>query len=338
VFNHTGSDSIYFNKHGNYNSLGAYQSKESPYYDWFYFDQFPDKYGCWWGSQVVPTVNKSAEGYRNLILGQNGVIEKWTKMGVKGWRLDVVDELPIDFTTDLCQKIKSVNPDCAIIGEVWEDASTKVAYSEWRPYFMGEQLDGVMNYPFKESILSYVLGGKALDFVGNVTRILENYPKESLDSCMTLVGSHDTARILTVLAGVYAPHTKEERAKFILEGDLYDRAKARLKFASTLQYVLPGVPCLYYGDEAGVYGYEDPLNRGTYPWGREDLDLVKHYQTIGALRKEYEDFFLGETTFENLSDFGFDLVRRCDKGELRMKVKGDQATTLVNGQEVFSIE
>jgi 4-alpha-glucanotransferase len=155
---------------------------------------------------------------------------------------------------------------------------------------------------------------------------------------MTLVGSHDTARILTVLAGVYAPHTKEERAKFTLEGDLYDRAKARLKFASTLQYVLPGVPCLYYGDEAGVYGYEDPLNRGTYPWGREDLDLVKHYQTIGALRKEYEDFFLGETTFENLSDFGFDLVRRCDKGELRMKVKGDQATTLVNGQEVFSIE
>jgi glycosidase len=338
VFNHTGSDSIYFNKHGNYNSLGAYQSKESPYYDWFYFDQFPDKYGCWWGSQVVPTVNKSAEGYRNLILGQKGVIEKWTKMGVKGWRLDVVDELPIDFTTDLCQKIKSVNPDCAIIGEVWEDASTKVAYSEWRPYFMGEQLDGVMNYPFKESILSYVLGGNALDFVGNVTRILENYLKESLDSCMTLVGSHDTARILTVLAGVYAPHTKEERAKFTLDGDLYDRAKARLKFASTLQYVLPGVPCLYYGDEAGVYGYEDPLNRGTYPWGREDLDLVKHYQTIGALRKEYEDFFLGETTFENLSDFGFDLVRRCDKGELRMKVKGDQATTLVNGQEVFSIE
>ena len=337
VFNHTGADSIYFNKFGSYPSLGAYQSKESPYYDWFYFDQFPDKYGCWWGSQVVPTANKSAEGYRNLILGENGVIEKWTKMGVKGWRLDVVDELPIDFTTDLCKKIKSVNPDCAIIGEVWEDASTKVAYSEWRPYFMGEQLDGVMNYPFKERIISYVLGGKVVDFVGGVTRILENYPKESLDSCMTLIGSHDTARILTVLAGVYAPHRKEDRANFVLDGDLYDRAKGRLKLASTLQYALPGVPCLYYGDEAGVYGYEDPLNRSTYPWGREDLDLVKHYQTLGALRDEYKDFFLGETTFEKMTDVGFDVVRKCERGELRLSTDGKKATIYVNGQVVFEV-
>ena len=337
VFNHTGADSLYFNKFGNYPTLGAYQSKESPYYDWFYFDNFPDRYGCWWGSTVVPTVNKSAKGYKDLILGKDGVIEKWTKMGIAGWRLDVVDELPIDFTTELCRKIKSVNPDCSIIGEVWEDASTKVAYSEWRPYFMGEQLDGVMNYPFKESIIQYVLGGNPRDFVAGITHILENYPKESLDSNMNLIGSHDTARILTILAGVQAPYRKEERANFVLEGQLYEIARRRLMIASTLQYVLPGVPCLYYGDEVGAYGYEDPLNRGTYPWGREDNALLAHYQTLGKLRQEYSNFFLGETVFENVTDTNLEIVRRCADGELRLKTDKNHVEISINGNIVFSL-
>lgn len=337
VFNHTGADSLYFNKFGNYPTLGAYQSKESPYYNWFYFDNFPDRYGCWWGSTVVPTVNKSAEGYRNLILGENGVIEKWTKMGVAGWRLDVVDELPIDFTTDLCKKIKEVNPDCSIIGEVWEDASTKVAYSEWRPYFMGEQLDGVMNYPFKEAIISLMLGGKTKDFVSSITHILENYPKANLDVNMNLIGSHDTARILTVLSGVTPPYRKEDRASFTMDGELYALAKRRLKIASALQYFLPGVPCLYYGDEAGAYGYEDPLNRGTYPWGREDGDLVDHYQRLGNLRKEHQNLFLGETSFENVTEVGFEIVRRSNDGEIRLKTDRNKLEMVANGNVVFSL-
>ena len=337
VFNHTGADSLYFNKFGNYPTLGAYQSKESPYYNWFYFDNFPDRYGCWWGSTVVPTVNKSAEGYRNLILGENGVIEKWTKMGVAGWRLDVVDELPIDFTTDLCKKIKEVNPNCSIIGEVWEDASTKVAYSEWRPYFMGEQLDGVMNYPFKEAIISFMLGGKTKDFVSSITHILENYPKANLDVNMNLIGSHDTARILTVLSGANPPYRKEDRASFTMNGDLYALAKRRLKIASALQYFLPGVPCLYYGDEAGAYGYEDPLNRGTYPWGREDGDLVDHYQRLGSLRKEHQNLFLGETSFENVSEVGFEIVRRSNEGEIRLKTDRNRLEINANGNVVFSL-
>ncbi len=337
VFNHTGADSIYFNKFGHYQSLGAYQSKQSPYYCWFYFDNFPDKYGCWWGSTVVPTVNKSAKGFLDLTLGENGVIEKWTKMGVKGWRLDVVDELPIDYTTALCKKIKSVNPDCSIIGEVWEDASTKISYGQWRPYFMGEQLDCVMNYPFKESIITYVLGGNARDFVSKVTRILENYPKESLDCNMNLIGTHDTARILTVLAGVHAPSRREDRAKHVLEGEILARAKSRLKIASALQYILPGTPCLYYGDEAGVQGYEDPLNRGTYPWGREDNSLVAHYQELGALRHKYADFFLGETHFESVNDNDFAVVRKCQSGEMKAVVTRRDVTVKVNGQVVFAL-
>ncbi len=332
VFNHTGADSVYFNKFGRYSSLGAYQSEKSPYRDWYYFGE-NNTYHCWWGSTVVPTVNKSANGYRNLILGKDGVIEKWGKLGIKGWRLDVVDELPIDFTTELCGKIKEVDENAVIVGEVWEDASTKVSYSEWRPYFMGGQLDGVMNYPFKEAILSFAKGGSANDFISSVSRILENYPKESLDSCMTLIDSHDTVRALTALSGAIPPHTKEGRAEYRLSAEEYALGVRRLKLASTLQYVLPGVPCLFYGDEVGVQGFEDPLNRVTYPWGRENAELLDHYQKLGKLRKNHPDLFKGETTLSG------DLVieRRADGHVLRLESDGNGAIVIVDGESVFAV-
>ncbi len=299
VFNHTGADSIYFNKFDNFESVGAYQSKQSPYYDWFTFRTYPYEYDCWWGSTVVPTVNKKAEGYRKLVLGEGGVIEKWTRMGVKGWRLDVVDELPIDFTTELCRKIKSEGEDTLIIGEVWEDASTKIAYDLWRPYFMGEQLDGVMNYPFKNAILQLAKGGSAAEFKEQITRILENYPRESLDVLMNLIGSHDTVRALTQLSGVTPPESKLARAEFTLSDDMYALARKRLMFAAAIQFTLPGVPCVYYGDEAGMQGFEDPLNRGAFPWGREDNVLLEHYKTLGKLRAKYADLLRGKTYFED---------------------------------------
>ncbi len=317
VFNHTGADSVYFNKQGRFDSVGAYQSKQSPYYDWYYFIDYPYNYHAWWGSMVVPTVNKNAEGYRNLILGDGGVIDKWTKLGVKGWRLDVVDELPINFTTDLCKKIKSYGEDMLIVGEVWEDASTKVAYSEWRPYFMGEQLDSVMNYPFKEAIINYTIDGDKRAFVQTVSRILENYPKQSLDVLMNLIDSHDTVRAITRLDNAPAPNTKRARAQFRLEGDRYVEARNRLKFASTLQYALPGVPCLYYGDEAGTQGFEDPLNRATYPWGREDSEIVEHYKALGNMRKSHADLLTGETMFESDDDLLI-FTRTSEKGVLRV--------------------
>lgn len=299
VFNHTGADSIYFNKFGHFDSVGACQSKDSPYYDWYTFSQYPSEYACWWGSTVVPTVNKSAEGFRKLILGRDGVIDKWTKMGVRGWRLDVVDELPIDFTTDLCKCVKSVDEDALIIGEVWEDASTKISYDLWRPYFMGEQLDSVMNYPFKRAILDFAMGGSAADFCEQVLPILENYPLESLNVLMNIIGSHDTVRALTQLSGVVPPDSKLARAEFKLDEAQYALARRRLMLASALQFTLPGVPCVYYGDEAGAQGFEDPLNRGTFPWGREDKLLLAHYRALGKLRAKYADLLQGQTYFED---------------------------------------
>lgn len=317
VFNHTGSDSLYFNREGSYPELGAFQSRESKYYDWYYFNNYPTEYHCWWGSTVVPTVNKSAAGYRELILGKNGVIDKWSKAGVLGWRLDVVDELPIDFTTDLCKTIKDRGNDMFVVGEVWEDASVKIAYDAWRPYFMGEQLDSVMNYPFKEAILAYTLGGSKAEFIDKVTLVLEHYPKQSLDVLMNLIDSHDTVRALTCLSGVAAPQSKQERADFKLSDEQYALAKQRLIFASTLQYTLSGTPCVYYGDEAGVQGFEDPLNRGTYPWGKEDNELVEHYKALGKMRKKYAELLTGETVFI-ADDELLVYERRSERGTLRV--------------------
>lgn len=336
VFNHTGADSKYFNREGTYDTLGAYQSKQSPYYDWYYFTHYPDEYACWWGSTVVPTVNKSAQGYRNLVLGENGVIDKWSKLGVRGWRLDVVDELPIDFTYDLCSRIKDEDKDMLIVGEVWEDASTKIAYSEWRPYFMGKQLDSVMNYPFKEAILAYTLDGDKDAFISRVGDILEHYPKQSLDCLMNLIDSHDTARAITTLSGVKPPRVKRDRADFRLSREQYDLAKRRLKFASTLQYVLPGVPCVFYGDEAGVQGWEDPLNRGTYPWGREDTDLINHYQTLGKFRENYAEFLQGETHFVPDAD-KLVMQRVCEQGILEVVANGLNICVSVNGKTVLNV-
>ena len=337
VFNHTGADSKYFNREGTYDSLGAYQSKQSPYYDWYYFSHYPDEYACWWGSTVVPTVNKSASGYRELVLGDNGVIDKWSKLGVKGWRLDVVDELPIDFTYDLCGRIKSEGDDMLVVGEVWEDASTKIAYSEWRPYFMGKQLDSVMNYPFKEAILAYTLDGDKNAFIAHVSEILEHYPKQSLDCLMNLIDSHDTARAITTLSGVKPSLDKKDRANFRLSQEQYGIAKRRLMFASALQYVLPGVPCVFYGDEAGVQGWEDPLNRGTYPWGREDCDLVEHYRELGKFRTEYAKFLQGETHFVPDVD-NLVMERVCDEGTMRIIAKDLNIGVFVNDKMVLNIQ
>lgn len=315
VFNHTGADSKYFNREGNYPDLGAYQSRESEYYDWYYFYDYPMDYHCWWGSTVVPTVNKNSEGYRKLVLGEGGVIDKWSKVGVAGWRLDVVDELPIDFTTDLCKAIKDKSEDMLIIGEVWEDAAVKIAYDLWRPYFMGEQLDSVMNYPFKEAILAYTLEGDKDAFIDKVSLILEHYPKQSLDVAMNLIDSHDTVRALTYLSGVIPPETKRARADFRLSEEEYGLAKQRLRFASVLQFTLPGVPCVYYGDEAGTQGFEDPLNRGTYPWGREDGELIAHYKALGKLRNKYAELLKGETVFIK-DDELLIYERRSESGKL----------------------
>ncbi len=294
VFNHSGADSLYFNKFGTYDSLGAYQSKSSPYYDWYYFKKFPDEYACWWGCDNVPDLNKSNKDYRALVFGKNGVVEKWQKLGADGWRLDVVDELPIDFVHLLIKKIKSVNKDALVIGEVWEDASTKVSYGELRPYLLGDQLDGTMNYPFMNAIIAYVRDGDEKFFKDTVQSILENYPKETVYCLMNSLGTHDTVRIINALSDVRAHGwSKTHKLGYKLPDSEYEKAKKKLYLASVLQFTLPGIPSIFYGDEAGLQGFDDPINRRPYPWGSEDKEILAHYRKLGRIRRENRAVFSG---------------------------------------------
>lgn len=287
VFNHTGADSIYFNKFDTYPEKGAYQSKDSKYYSWFTFEEFPDTYDCWWGCTVVPTVSRQAEGFQEFIAGENGVIDKWTRLGVRGWRLDVVDELSTPFVRKIRTAAKRVSDETIVIGEVWEDASTKESYGEKRTYFLGKELDGVMNYPFRTAILDAIRKKDGLEFKKAVLTIMDNYPKASLDCCMSLIGTHDTVRIINELAEVKIPKTKQEKLDYVLTDAEREMGVRRLKMASALQFFLPGVPTIYYGDEIGMEGFEDPINRRPYQWNNQNKELLNHYMMLGRLHKEF---------------------------------------------------
>lgn len=287
VFNHTGSDSVYFNKLSHYNSVGAYNSKESPYYKWYTFSDYPDVYDCWWGCTVVPTVSRKAESFRKFIAGEGGVIEKWTKLGVSGWRLDVVDEISDEFVRDIRRACKNVSDEVAVIGEVWEDASTKESYGEKREYLFGKELDGVMNYPFRTAILELLRKKDTSAFVNAVNEIRENYPACSLASSMTLLGTHDTVRIINELGARSMPETKSERLKYRLDKEELERGKKLLKIAVALQFFLPGTPTVYYGDEVCMEGFEDPINRRPFDCKNKDEAITEWYRTLARAKKEF---------------------------------------------------
>lgn len=312
VFNHTGDDSKYFNRYGHYDSVGAYQSKASPYFGWYCFEEYPDKYDAWWGIKTLPQLNEENEELCSYLYGSDGVLKKWMRLGASGWRLDVADEL-CDKTLDtIRQSVKSERSDALIIGEVWEDASNKVAYGKRRRYFQGRQLDSVMNYPFKNAIVSFVKTGCAEEIREAVESICENYPKPSLDCMMNGLGTHDTPRILTVLGGEEYL-TRKERAEALMSGETLERAKALLHLASVLQFTLPGVPCVYYGDEAGMQGYEDPFNRRCYPWGSEDKELLQWYKALLGVRRHCACFAGGDYKTLCARDGLFVFLRRSHK-------------------------
>lgn len=296
VFSHTGADSKYFNKFGNYDELGAYQSKDSKYSSWYTFNEFPDDYKCWWGIKDLPNVNELDKNYMDYIIyDEDSVINKWTSMGIKGWRLDVADELPTKFIKELRKELKKIDSESVLVGEVWEDASNKISYNERRNYFVGDQLDSVMGYPFRENIVSFLKGNITSRQLNNkFMTIKENYPKESFKANLNLISSHDVTRIKTELN--------------------YDEAKIRLAVAT--QMTFEGVPYIYYGDEAGLCGGTDPDNRKTYPWKNEDKDMIEFYKESINTRKKYNVLTNGDTEFIDTNDddvFGY--IRFNDNNE-----------------------
>ena len=287
VFNHTGSQSVYFNADGFYPSLGAAQSRESPYFSWYHFHPWPEDYDAWWGIRTLPAVEESEPSYVNFIIdGENSVVRHWLRCGADGWRLDVADELPDWFIVKLRQTLEETCPDGLLIGEVWEDGTTKVAYSQRRKYLLGREVHGLMNYPFRTAALAWLQGGDALDFLESMEALREHYPPAAFQSAMNFLGTHDTPRILTLLGADHAPDSREERAAHTLSPKELTRGLARLRVAAVLLYAFPGSPTVFYGDEAGLQGWEDPFNRRGYPYGRENTELLSWYTRLGQLRKQ----------------------------------------------------
>lgn len=258
VFNHVGQESIYFQE--------AIEDKSSHYYSWFNFIDYPEKYQSWWGVSSLPEVNKSNPEYQDFIYGDHGVLAKWMKNQVDGWRLDVADELPMDFLRNIRNRLMKEN--CQVmIGEVWGDASDKFVNSEYRPYTFGDNLTGVMNYPVRNFIVGLLTSENndaEIALMNKLALLVEHYPTNFLRNCLNNIGTHDTVRIKTALQN--------------------DENLVLLAFG--LMFMLPGVPCIYYGDEAGLIGDKDPDNRRFFPWGRGSRSLIAQVSKWINVRKQ----------------------------------------------------
>lgn len=286
VFSHTGADSVYFNRVGRYPVAGAYNSPTSPYAGWYRFRNWPHDYHAWWGFETLPEVEELAPPFMEYINGEDGIVARWLQAGAAGWRLDVADELPDEFLEALRRRAKATDPEAVVLGEVWEDASNKESYGHRRRYLLGQQLDSVMNYPFRQAILRFLQEGGRSEFFNSVLNVVENYPPQVLRLLMNHIGTHDTERALTLLGGESARgRGRRWQAAQRMTDQQRTLGLARLRLATLLQFALPGVPCIYYGDEAGMEGYRDPFNRGTYPWGREDVALQEWYRHLGDARR-----------------------------------------------------
>ncbi|OGO90691.1 MAG: hypothetical protein A2Y17_03095 [Clostridiales bacterium GWF2_38_85] len=280
AFNHTGDDSVYFNKYGKYSSLGAYQSQESPYYSWYNFREYPDVYDCWWGVKILPKTVRT-ETFKNFIC--NNVLPKYFDMGITGIRLDVTDELEDELLGEINSTVKKYNG--VIIGEVWEDASNKIAYGNRKKYFLGNELDGVTNYPLREGIINFILTKNNTQLIDTINTLELHYPDHCLYNSLNFLGSHDTNRIITILSGISGEGIKgSELTNLKLTLNERSQAKNLLKFAFLLLLTMKGTPCIYYGDEIGMEGYRDPFNRRPYPWGKEDNDILEWTKTLCKLR------------------------------------------------------
>ncbi len=284
VFSHTGSDSLYFDIHDRFGG-GAYHHPNSPYRDWYQFEEYPRVYKSWWGIDTLPCLDEMNPDFLDFVIrGENSVVTYWMRRGADGFRLDVADELPDAFIQLLHQKVKENNPEGLVIGEVWEDASNKFSYGVRRTYFVENELDSVMNYPFREGILAFLTGKSSGLALGQIVMtICENYPQPVVHCLMNSLSTHDTPRILTLLGDDFSG-SKEEKAERYLTEEQKKIGIEKEKLAAVLQFVLPGCPCIYYGDEAGMEGFEDPFNRRFFPWEREDGVLFSFYQTLAQLK------------------------------------------------------
>lgn len=356
VFSHQGADSKYFNKYGTYDTIGAYNSKDSEYYPWYRFIDFPDNYESWWGVKDLPNTDEMNKTYLDYICkNEDSVIKHWMKKGIGGYRLDVADEIPDEFIKEIRNAMNVIDKKNVLIGEVWEDASNKISYDKRRKYFLNASLNSVINYPFMNKAIQFMKGYiSSNDLYEFFYHQMENYPEQYFYTNVNLLDSHDRVRIITELAD--SPNvsslSEDEKHYYTIMNDKYFLAISRLKALIVLQFLIPGVPLIYYGDEAGVYGYTDPYNRKTYPWGNENKDLIEHYKQIAKIRNKEKAILNGD--FKPIirlnHTFGFErnyknekiivLINRgifYNEGEhIDIKIPTDNAVELITGEKIIA--
>ena len=335
VFSHTGADSVYFDAKGVYGN-GACSNPGSPYRAWYDFKHYPDNYRCWWGFRSLPEVNELEPGYMAFTAQ---TLAHYAALGATSWRLDVADELPDAFIAFLREKLKALDAEGVLLGEVWDDASNKEGFGARRNYVDGAELDSAMGYPFKDAALDFLTGiNTAQALQERLMGLWENYPQPFYEAQLNILGSHDTVRVLTALSG--APHrdalTREEQAAWRPSPEALELGKARLRLGVLLQFSLPGVPGVYYGDEAGLTGMADPFNRGTYPWGGEDEALLGFYRAVAAARRGCPALYRGGCGMAALSPDVF-AVLRCEgeSGALLLLNRSEQAFCAFVGPDRF---
>ena len=283
VFNHCGADSLYFDRYKRYGG-GAYGDLNSKYRNWFNFKE-DGQYDSWWGIADLPRFNSKNDDLQNFLLE---VVAKWSSYGIGGWRLDVADELEDEFIA----KIRSyLSKDQVLIGEVWEDPTNKIAYGIRRCYTIGSYLHGVMNYPFRQSILKFLRQeASALQTAIQLTHYVENYPPHVLYNNLNNIGTHDTIRLTT---------------------ELNNDVKC-VKMALLMMLMLPGVPCIYYGDEIGMPGEMDPDNRRYFRWDYINNEFHQFYKEALKFRKNKEILIYGDIKVLEIA--GLLIIIRSHKG------------------------
>jgi glycosidase len=296
--NHVGSDSVYFDRFGNHRGEGAGAgafaggkiNPESPFADWFRFDRSqadPDhQYKGWVGVTDLPELNKDSASFRRFAYGAaDSVMKRWLDRGAAGWRMDVAPWIPDDFWREWRREIKNHRPDALTIAETWFDSSK---------YLLGDSFDSAMNYIFRNTVLAFAAGGNAAKLYRNLELIREAYPPPAFHALMNLLSSHDQARSLHVLGW---PDDASHDAG-TADAATVALAKQRFRLALFFQMTYPGAPAIYYGDEVGMTGGDDPYNRGPYPWadkgGHPDLLLRADVKRLTALRHDHPVLRRGE--------------------------------------------
>lgn len=347
VLNHTGNDSKYFNEYGNYSTIGAFQGSQSPYYNWYKRNENGEqKY--WWGFKNLPVCDGNNPNWQQYVYGVNGIIDKWFGFGIDGLRLDVADELTDEFIENVRIAVKRNKPDGFILGEVWENAVTKEGYGKQRTYLLGKGLDTVMNYPFTNAILKYIRFGNYKYLTETISEILSQYPKETVFSLMNSLSTHDITRAMTTLVGdgiedkgynlIWdVPYNREwQFYNDELSEEQYKKGKNLLKLATVIQYFLPGNPCIYYGDEAGLYGYKDPFNRKCFPWNEIDNELHTFFTQMGKVKNQHSFLQYADLKIVEANENIFAFERYDEKNKILVVVnrsEKDISLEMINDYE-----